>query len=1185
MASGIISVAEGLEGFSNQGLMTVMVLFVVAEGISRTGALDWYMAKLLGRPKSNAAAQLRLMIPIATVSAFLNNTPIVVIMIPIVQKWAKNIRLSVQQLLIPLSFASILGGTCTLIGTSTNLIVVGLLYATFPDDPSVQIGLFDLGAYGVPIAMVGITYTLLVSPFLLPGGRGRASRQQQSSPLEQAAGDDDLLLGARLTSWSPAAGRSVKRSGLRDTGGIYLVSVHRAATGHVHRAVSGDFVLNAGDILYFTGLVESFGEFCNEHGLEVVTNEIQEQEPHVDMSASYVADENGNGDANNITKCADQNGGDVEEAVGEGENPKSGGVLRSIILTNTALPTVNEDSEQDGIGIPKEVGCTKETFLEADDAERLRSISRMADLIHGFVPPSQEATLEVASKKEKQRKRTAVEPLRGADPANIVVAIEKDLVVAGVNAQDRPGLLLDISKGLLRLNLQLRHTEAAVVDDRSVSIWRCDSGGIGEDKQEIPIPDLEEIWSVLSALLSQERGVEAIKQRGLRVIRARVTKESKLINRTAAEVEFQKRYRAAIVAVQTGGQNVSHGLSTIRFNEGDVLILQAKDDSPLLKKPPADFYLAKRGMSSRESSVQSLVNLITRRKSNQSLDMLDNDVNPREDAAGAEITVTRSDDDKINGTFFIPSAELDGESENPLDVTMEADLENAASSADAGSPDSDMDIWRDLQVLFSDGNEDGEGNRSTVTREFLTAMEVSKNAKWAGKSARQVGFHKLPDLFLVSIDRPVTRSREERQVQAPHQVAATPSVNSASVGEGSEIATSIRTEHRAFVSIDQDEPLKQGDILWFSGAASVVGDLRKIPGLVSYEDEEVKKMNEHVHDRRLVQAVISRNGPLVGKTVKETRFRTRYGAAVIAVHREGKRVHEHPGNVKLQAGDVLLLEAGPSFLAKTGQNDRSFALLAEVENSAPPRLRLLIPALVLAVLMLVVYVVGWLSLLVSALCASILMVLFGILSEQEVRDALNWEIYVIIACAFGIGSALVNSGVAGAIANFLVGIGTGVGLGDAGLYGAIYFATFLISNVVTNNAAAALIFPIAMEAAVQTNTDKVLMSFALMLGASASFMTPYGYTTNLLIYGPGGYKYTDFLYFGFPMQIVLWVLSTVFLVLRPWYLSWIFTGAILLATIAFLVFSEQVCRAIKSPARAIGIGAKSAATASVAVAE
>ena len=129
MAAGIITVDEGLEGFSNEGLLSVLALFVVAHGIAVTGALDWYMGKLLGTPTTDAGAQLRLMVPISIASAFINNTPVVVVMIPIVQRWCKNAGISPGQLLIPLSFASILGGTCTIIGTSTNLVVVGLLKA------------------------------------------------------------------------------------------------------------------------------------------------------------------------------------------------------------------------------------------------------------------------------------------------------------------------------------------------------------------------------------------------------------------------------------------------------------------------------------------------------------------------------------------------------------------------------------------------------------------------------------------------------------------------------------------------------------------------------------------------------------------------------------------------------------------------------------------------------------------------------------------------------------------------------------------------------------------------------------------------------------------------------------------------------------------------------------------------
>jgi hypothetical protein len=166
---------------------------------------------------------------------------------------------------------SILGGTCTLIGTSTNLVVVGLLQARYPGEDVANIGLFDLGKYGVPIAFAGMIYILLFSNLLMPGGSkfiGKSGSGGGNDVVLPADLDNSILLGARLTKWSNAVNRTVKRSGLRDTAGLYLVNVHRAATGNVHRAVGQDFVMNVGDILYFTGLVEEFGKFCQENSLE-----------------------------------------------------------------------------------------------------------------------------------------------------------------------------------------------------------------------------------------------------------------------------------------------------------------------------------------------------------------------------------------------------------------------------------------------------------------------------------------------------------------------------------------------------------------------------------------------------------------------------------------------------------------------------------------------------------------------------------------------------------------------------------------------------------------------------------------------------------------------------------------------------------------------------------------------------
>lgn len=147
---------------------------------------------------------------------------------------------------------------------------MGLLQARYPGDEVANVGLFDLGTYGVPIAFAGMLYVILLSDFLIPGGSKFIGGSSSGDNLTEAPTDIDesILLGARLTKWSAAVNRTVKRSGLHDTAGLYLVNVHRAATGNVHRAVGQDFVLNVGDILYFTGLVEGFGKFCEDNGLE-----------------------------------------------------------------------------------------------------------------------------------------------------------------------------------------------------------------------------------------------------------------------------------------------------------------------------------------------------------------------------------------------------------------------------------------------------------------------------------------------------------------------------------------------------------------------------------------------------------------------------------------------------------------------------------------------------------------------------------------------------------------------------------------------------------------------------------------------------------------------------------------------------------------------------------------------------
>eukprot|EP00977_Amphora_coffeiformis_P021935 scaffold10085_cov168-Amphora_coffeaeformis.AAC.6 len=1001
--SDIISIQQALAGFSSQGLLTVLALFVVAEGLHKTGALDYYVGQLLGKARTVSGAQLRVMLPIVALSGFINDTPLVTVTLPVVLAWAAKIQIPPRLLLMPLSFAALLGGVCTLMGTSTNLVVVGLVQQYYPDNPQLQnMGLLDLGRYGVPVALLGTAYVVLVTPWLLPSSSfSSSSRDDVTSLVSNNTTTENILLGARVLSWSPAAGRTIRRSGLRDTGGIYLVRVQRDATGNVHHAVSPDFVLQVGDVLYFTGLVESFGEFCAEHGLQVVTNE-------------QVSD--GEGRYSN-TRSANK----VSNVESE-KNETSGTVASSPF-------TIQEEVFRDQIGL------TLDSILHANPQECMRVVYQIEDAIRDGTssPLSFSSMVEAGSHIPRtslaHRKENVPFEVCGRDlhslPSNdvrvVVTQADEGLIVIAIDCPDRSGLLLDISKCLARLQLEVHHTEAKVRSDRSLSVWRCETLASSVNSNDF----VSEIWSILQAMLTK-KNVTTAKKLGLRVCRARVQK-GRLVGAQAGQIDFRNTYKAGIVAIQRHGKCLLE-FSAVVFAEGDVLVLQASTDSPLLETPPYGFY---------------------------------DDSEPAEEQ-------------------------------------------------------SEEAVWRELRVIAAD--------ETFGTREFLTAMTVEPS-QLVGKTLTEAGIDKMPSLFLVSHERPVP------------------------------LPDTAGTQTTSFEVLLTNTPLHVGDVLWFSGTASSVGDLRKIPGLISCEIEEVNKLNEKVYNRRLVEAVVARKGPLVGRTIKEVRFRTQYGAAVIAVQREGKRVHDNPGNVKLHAGDVLLLEAGTSFTANKVKHDRSFALVAEVKGSAPPRLRMLLPAIILTLGAYGCFMVELSTLWGCAMVASILMVMLGIMSESEARDAIKWELYLTIAAAFGIGNALVNSGVAKVLADFLVKVGHAVGLGDAGLLGAVYLSTVLISQVVANNAAAALMFPIAMGAAESTQTDLKLMSYTIMLAASAAFMTPFGYQTNLMVMGPGGYSTVDFLIFGTPMQIVLLVGTTIILV-TPMWASWLVSLLVLIGISALRIAGD-----------------------------
>jgi di/tricarboxylate transporter len=266
--TGVLSTSQALAGFANEGMMTVAVLYVVVAALRETGVMGWIAQRLFGSPRTTAAAQVRMMLPVASVSAFMNNTPLVAAMLPALVEWAKKFEIPVSKLLMPLSFASILGGLCTMIGTSTNVVVAGLMQSSIDagaiDRPMT---FFTLTAVGVPCALAGIAYMVIASRWLLP------SREPALGQL-----DDPRAYTAemRVAPRGPIDGRTIEKAGLRHLAGMYLAEVER--DGEVFAAVDPQLRLRGGDQLVFVGIVESVVELQRIRGLLPATSQVFELE-------------------------------------------------------------------------------------------------------------------------------------------------------------------------------------------------------------------------------------------------------------------------------------------------------------------------------------------------------------------------------------------------------------------------------------------------------------------------------------------------------------------------------------------------------------------------------------------------------------------------------------------------------------------------------------------------------------------------------------------------------------------------------------------------------------------------------------------------------------------------------------------------------------------------------------------
>lgn len=374
-------------------------------------------------------------------------------------------------------------------------------------------------------------------------------------------------------------------------------------------------------------------------------------------------------------------------------------------------------------------------------------------------------------------------------------------------------------------------------------------------------------------------------------------------------------------------------------------------------------------------------------------------------------------------------------------------------------------------------------------REYLVEMRVQPGSPLAGKNIEEAGLRHLKGLYLVRI------------IRASENITA--------------VAPKVR--------------LQAGDKLIFTGRVSTIRELQRFEGLVPItgpaEESDLQSTE------RMVEAVVSPSSPLIGATIRDSNFRTRYRASILAVHRNGERIDSKIGDIVLRPGDTLLLLTSDAF-DRSWAHSHDFYLVSAVPDGAPERPRKIPVALTILGLMVLAATLGpslprgtlpAIDMFTCAFGAALLLILTRCITPVEARNAVELNVLLLIACAFGIGAALEKTGGAGWIADGIIAIFSP--FGPRGVLTGMYLLTIAFSAFITNNATAVIMFPIACAAAGHIGADARPFVFAVALAASASFATPIAYQTNIIVYGPGGYRFSDYLKAGIPLNLLLLVIS------------------------------------------------------------
>ncbi len=371
-------------------------------------------------------------------------------------------------------------------------------------------------------------------------------------------------------------------------------------------------------------------------------------------------------------------------------------------------------------------------------------------------------------------------------------------------------------------------------------------------------------------------------------------------------------------------------------------------------------------------------------------------------------------------------------------------------------------------------------------KEYIAEMNVEESFQHVNKSVSKAGLIDLNGLYLIEIIRKNERVSPVRK-------------------------TTI---------------IQAGDRLIFAGEISIIAELQKINGLKLRTGTELGFEDLKNGTTHLIEAVVSHQSGILSKSIKQSQFRSHYDAGVIAIHRNNERLQSKVGDIILKPGDSLLLRAGMNFIRKYEQSN-DFYLVSRIDppkqlNEGPLKSWFSIGLLVC---MIIIVSVGLLTMLEAMAMTVVILLLMKVVDAEDIKKNVQLDVLLIIASSFGVGVAMTKTGLADILASGLIAFGKPLGV--IGVIVVMYLLTSVFTEFITNSAAAVLMLPIGLEISKTLDLDPMGFAVLIAIAASASFITPIGYQTNLIVYGPGGYKFMDYVRVGTPLNFLVMIVSLI----------------------------------------------------------